>query len=421
MSFVFLFRKPREKINETRPLTEKSKRKNDSWIFHEAIHANVYFMEIDRLEQEEFERGGGPLDAWPPYVTGPRQWATMSATFARATARETAVKLVRLALANAAVRSSSLSSLADDSLLSRRKRSAFKLLKDASKSAARKRDLATAAADSLLLESRYPSSSVLERWGARAAAKWRRGPALAAAAGATAFRSGFLFAAADFVVSVATETAKALWEAAKEKEEEGRDAARRRGESSPPSLRGRAAALCRSVSGVASSSLASASSADALRSLTTALVYALAVPSIFASSKGSGDVLVADASPSASFLPVAGVAAAALALAAAGASLRSALGDDRADALKKSVSRSAVRVAAGLSATSAAYGLAVACPWLPSWTWPAVQLASDNAAHVLLVGPAVSEQAETGRVGGARAGLLSAALAAAAVAAVGVL
>ena len=58
---------------------------------------------------------------------------------------------------------------------------------------------------------------------------------------------------------------------------------------------------------------------------------------------------------------------------------------------------------------------------LPSWTWPAVQLAADNATSVFLVGPAMQEQVERGRVGRGRAVALSAALAAGCVAAVGVL
>ena len=167
-------------------------------------------MEIDRLEQEEFERGGGPLQNWPPYYSGgAREWQSLLATAARAAGRETAVRLVRLGLAGFA------SSVCED--LSAQ-RSAFKLLKDAGKSVTRKRELAKEAAESLLVASSSSSSAFFSpsSLAARSAARWQRGPALAAAAGATAFRSGLLFALADFIVSATVETSRALLDAARE-------------------------------------------------------------------------------------------------------------------------------------------------------------------------------------------------------------
>ena len=106
-------------------------------------------------------------------------------TVSRATARETAVKLVRLALAGFSAR------VAED-LSSQR--SAFKLLKDAGKSAAAKKELAKEAAAEALVAARGRRVAVLQRFSgacaARSAARWQRGPALAAAAAGTAFRSG---------------------------------------------------------------------------------------------------------------------------------------------------------------------------------------------------------------------------------------
>ena len=50
-----------------------------------------------------------------------------------------------------------------------------------------------------------------------------------------------------------------------------------------------------------------------------------------------------------------------------------------------------------------------------------MQLAADNAAHAFLVGPALQEEAECGKVSEGRAVAVGAALAAGCVAAVGVL
>ena len=393
-------------------------------------------MEIDRLEQEEFERGGGPLQNWPPYFSGAREWRSLLATVAKATGRETAVKLVRLGLAGFAC------SVCDD-LSSQR--SAFKLLKDAGKSVARKKELAREAAESLLsAASSSPSASpsLAERFAARSAARWHRGPALAAAAGATAFRSGFLFSLADFIVSATVETAKALLDAAREARSSegggetgggggggGRQALAPRRQSSGPSgffhwLSSGALSAAAPLVDAASALLAAARASNAdsalaglVRSAAVALAYACATPSLVRGGT-AGSPAVAGSSASSGFL-LAGVVAGSLALAAAATALRAALGERRAEELAGSVSRAAVRCSVGLSAASLACGCAAV--FLPGWTWPAVQLAADNATHALLVGPAMREQLEKGAVGRGRAAALSAALAAGCVAAVGVL
>ena len=414
-------------------LRKKTKNAFSSYLLHEALHANTYFSEIDRLEQEEFERGGGPLEKWPPYFSGAREWSSLLGTVSRATARETAVKLVRLALARFSC------SLCDD-LSSQR--SAFKLLKDAGKSAARKKELAKeAAAEALSLVSSTSGSSFAERLSARSVARWQRGPALALSAGATAFRSGLLFALADFIVSATTETVKALIEAAREargigassegEEREGeRLAVVGRGESGGDSilafswLRSSSLSLARSLSEIVGAFFGVSLSTTKttinpaltalLRSSAVSLAYASAAPSLIR----SGAALVAN--PTSADFVLAGVASGALALAASTGALRAALGRQRAAALRAAVSRAAVRCSVGLSATSLAYGAAVAVG-LPGWTWPGVQLAADNAAHAFLVGPALQEQAECGKVSEGRAVAVGAALAAGCVAAVGVL
>lgn len=163
------------------------------------------------------------------------------------------------------------------------------------------------------------------------------------------------------------------------------------------------------------SSRSSAALAGLARSSAVALAYACATPSLV---KGGTEGLSTAASSSGGFV-LAGVVAGALALAASATALRAALGERRAAALAAQVSRAAVRCSVGLSATSLACGCAAV--FLPAWTWPAVQLAADNAASLFLVAPAMREQLEEGRVGRQRAAALSAALAAGCVAAVGVL
>ena len=153
-----------------------------------------------------------------------------------------------------------------------------------------------------------------------------------------------------------------------------------------------------------------------LRSSAVAVAYAAAVPSLV---KGATSASPPPSDSSSSSFLLAGVAAGALALAASARALRAALGERRAERLSASVTRAAVRCLVGLSATSAACGCAAV--FLPGWTWPAVQLAADNAAHLFLVAPAMREQAEEGRVGRSKAAALSAAVAAGCVAAVGVL
>ena len=299
-------------------------------------------------------------------------------------------------------------------------RSAFKLLKDAGGSVARKKELAKEAAESLVVAAGGSSSTIFGRCAARSVARWQRGPALAAAAAATTFRSALLFSLSDFIVSAAVETTKALLDAAREARGEtggpvsapGRDTT---DSSLLRSLCSGALALAKPLSeaGRAFLGVSSASPALAalLRSSAVALAFASAVPSLV---RGG----TAISSTSADFL-IGGVAAGSLALAASSTALRAALGEPRAAELRSSVSRAAIRCAVGLSATSIACGCAAVL--LPSWWWPAVQLAADNVSHAYLVAPAMKEQLETGRVGRERAVALSAALAAGCVAAVGVL
>lgn len=402
-----------------------------SYVLHEALHANTYFSEIDRLEQEEFERGGAPLRDWPPYFAGARAWPRMLSAVARATARETSVKLVRLALAGF------VCSVSDD-LSSQR--SAFKLLKDAGKSAAAKKELAIEAAESLVAAAgSSPSSTLFGRCAARSAARWQRGPALAAAAAGTAFRSGLLFSLGDFLVSAGMETGKALLDAVMEAREDSESESDRGGEAGAGALvSGRESGdssssssslllwICSGAKSVATPFLGavraffgvtSAATTAALvglaRSSSVALTYAAVAPSLV-----RGGAALGAASPP-GFL-VSGVFAGSLALAVSATALRTALGSGRrAEALRVSLARAAVRCSAQLAATSLAYGCGAVV--LPIWVCTGVQLAADNLVHAYLVGPAMKEQQETGGVGKGKAVALSAALAAGCVAAIGVL
>jgi hypothetical protein len=309
------------------------------------MHANSYFEAVDRLEQEAFEQGDGAA-VWPPYADRARGGALARAV-ALAASRETTVKLVRRALATW------LSTWAPPATMA-------KLLKDVPESCARKR-------------ARAVGTSALER------------AAVGVLAAGTSFRAGALFAAADFIVSVATDAVRAAWGAVG-------------GVPAPAAAlaaaRGAADDAVADVAGTASRSIAAlAGAACASAGAAAALAFLLAAPAL---------------APTA---PVAALAAAAIGADIAARAATARFGPDAVASAAARVQRHAVRAAACLAAASAAGGAAATLlpPGLPI---TAAVLVADNAAYMLLVAPALADQAETGRVRPSRALPLAAAAAA---------
>ena len=277
----------------------------------------------------------------------------LASTVAAASARETAVRLVRLGGARWA---------ADVA----RARTTTKLLKDVPSSAARKRALAL-------------PFGPLDR------------AAVAPAVAGTAFRAGFLFAAADFIVSCATDAARAALATAGWAGVQPADAW-----AAADVARARAAAAAREnprrVVGAVVDRAAAAVRAAAAAA--PALVFFAAVPAL------------------APVAPIAAIAATVLGVDAASRAATAKWGAGVVEEAAARVRRHALRAAVCLSASAAAAGVAAAL--LPStYAVTGAQLAADNAAYMLLVAPALAEQAEGGRVARSRALPLAAALAAA--------